>query len=223
MAEEEPLEAERGPSWDQDIDINIFLPPEHEEAVLSALGGVYDLADQGCVREALLRDGQARSSWGDTYVDLFLANTDFHTSMPERVEHQPFEETTIPVLSIEDLLICKALFDRSKEWVDIEAVAKTHRGDLDGPYITAWLDRFLPVDDLRRRGPRPCSSSPPRRPLRQRAFPPIRGNPPHVDVDRRLPPAMANSGRTTGEIGTTLRRRDPPQLAHEPLDPGRVG
>lgn len=49
-----------------------------------------------------------------------------------------------------DLLICKALFDRSKDWVDIEAVAKTRRGDLDRPYITEWLGRFLPADDPRR-------------------------------------------------------------------------
>jgi hypothetical protein len=56
---------------------------------------------------------------------------------------------TIPVLSIEDLLICKALFDRSKDWVDIEAVAKTRRGELDRSYINSWLGRFLPADDPR--------------------------------------------------------------------------
>lgn len=69
----------------------------------------------------------------------------------ERVQRQPFGDTTIPVLSIEDLLICKALLDRAKDWVDIEAVVKTRRGgDLDRLYITGWLDRFLPPDDPRR-------------------------------------------------------------------------
>lgn len=183
MAEEEPLGAEREPTWDQkvvrlnaalaergvpyafggaialnyhreprstlDIDLNVFLSPEHEDTVLAALGGVYDLADQERVRRELRREGQTRSRWGNTYVDLFLANTDFHAAMAERVQRQPFGEATIPVLSIEDLLICKALFDRSKDWVDIEAVAKTRRGDLDRPYITGWLDRFLPPDDPR--------------------------------------------------------------------------
>ncbi|HEX5761812.1 MAG TPA: hypothetical protein VFY04_01685 [Solirubrobacterales bacterium] len=70
--------------------------------------------------------------------------------MAERVQRQPFGDTTIPVLSIEDLLICKALFDRAKDWVDIEAVAKTRRGDLGRTYISGWLDRFLPADDPRR-------------------------------------------------------------------------
>lgn len=184
MTGEEPLERERGPTWDRkvvklndalterdipyafggaialnyhreprstlDIDINIFVPPEHEHLVLAVLGDVFDLAEKERVKRDLRRDGQARCLWGDTYVDLFLANTDFHASMAERVQRQPFGDTTIPVLSIEDLLICKALFDRAKDWVDIEAVAKTRRGDLDRPYITGWLGRFLPADDLRR-------------------------------------------------------------------------
>jgi len=144
------LNYHREPRSTLDIDVNIFLAPEHEETVLSALSGVYDLADSEKIGRDLRRDGQARSSWGVTYVDLFLANTDFHASMAQRVQRQPFGETTIPVLSIEDLLICKALFDRAKDWVDIEAVAKTRRGDLDRPYITGWLDRFLPPGDPRR-------------------------------------------------------------------------
>lgn len=144
------LNYHREPRSTLDIDVNVFLSPEHEETVLSALGGVYDLVDSEQVGRELREDGQARTSWGATYVDLFLANTDFHASMAERVQRQPFGETTIPVLSIEDLLVCKALFDRSKDWVDIEAVAKTRRGDLDRPYISGWLNRFLPPDDPRR-------------------------------------------------------------------------
>jgi hypothetical protein len=144
------LNYHREPRSTLDIDINIFVPPEQENAVLAALGAVYDLPDRERVGRDLRRDGQARSSWGDTYVDLFLANTDFHASMAERVQRQPFGDTTIPVLSIEDLLICKALFDRAKDWVDIEAVAKTRRGDLGRTYISGWLDRFLPADDPRR-------------------------------------------------------------------------
>jgi len=183
MAQEEPLDAEREPTWDQkvvrlnaalgergvpyafggaialnyhreprstlDIDLNIFVSPEDEDTVLATLGDVYDVADQERVKRELRREGQTRSLWGNTYVDLFLANTEFHVAMAERVERQPFGEATIPVLSIEDLLICKALFDRSKDWVDIEAVAKTRRDDLDRPYITGWLGRFLPSDDPR--------------------------------------------------------------------------
>jgi Nucleotidyl transferase AbiEii toxin, Type IV TA system len=144
------LNYHREPRSTLDIDLNIFLAPEHEEAALGVLGGVFELDDEGRVRRELRREGQTRSRWGNTFVDLFLANTEFHAAMAERVEHQPFGGATIPVLSIEDLLICKALFDRSKDWVDIEAVAQARRGELDRPYITAWLGRFLPDDDPRR-------------------------------------------------------------------------
>jgi hypothetical protein len=143
------LNYHREPRSTLDIDLNIFLSQEHEDTVLAALGDVYGLAGQERIRRELRREGQTRSRWGNTYVDLFLSNTDFHAAMAERVERQPFGEATIPVLSIEDLLICKALFDRSKDWVDIEAVAETRRGDLDRPYITGWLDRFLQSDDPR--------------------------------------------------------------------------
>lgn len=143
------LNYHREPRSTLDIDLNIFLAPEYEDTALAALGDVYDLADQERVGRELRRDGQTRSLWGNTYVDLFLANTDFHAAMAERVQRQPFGETTIPVLSIEDLLICKALYDRTKDWGDIEAVAKTRRGDLDRHHIAGWLDRFLPSDDPR--------------------------------------------------------------------------
>lgn len=143
------LNYHREPRSTLDIDLNIFVSPEDDEAVLETLSGVYNITDQECIRREMRQDGQTRSRWGNTYVDLFLANTEFHAAMAERVERQPFGEANIPVLSIEDLLICKALFDRSKDWVDIEAVALARRGDLDRPYITGWLDRFLPSDDPR--------------------------------------------------------------------------
>lgn len=93
------------------------------------------------------RAQRSRSNWGDTAIDLFLADTDFHDSMAGKVEFQPFGDTTIPVLSIEDLLICKTLFDRPKDWIDIEAVGKTRHGELDLAYIDHWLREFLPDDD----------------------------------------------------------------------------
>ena len=69
--------------------------------------------------------------------------------MAQRVQHQPFSEATIPVLSIEDLIVCKVLYDRPKDWVDIDAVAATRRSDLDRRYIATWLGAFLEPEDSR--------------------------------------------------------------------------
>ena len=87
--------------------------------------------------------------WAGTYVDLFLSNTDFHTAMFERLQHQPFGDRQIPVLSIEDLLICKVLYDRGKDWVDIEAVAATRQAELDYGYMVGWLSEFIDAVDPR--------------------------------------------------------------------------
>jgi hypothetical protein len=50
------LNYHREPRSTLDIDIDIFLSPEHEESVLSALAGVYDLADSE-------RVGHEQSIW----------------------------------------------------------------------------------------------------------------------------------------------------------------
>lgn len=143
------LNYHREPRSTLDIDINVFVAPDHEDEVLAALGDLYGLSGQERAATELRQAGQARTIWGATYVDLFLANTEFHSSMATRIERQPFGDAIIPVLSIEDLLICKVLFDRPKDWVDVDAVAATRRGQLDAGYMRGWLDQFLAPDDPR--------------------------------------------------------------------------
>lgn len=139
----------REPRSTLDIDINIFLVEDGVDEVLGVFGEVYGLPDLHEVRGQIVKTGQARTLWGQTYVDLFFANTDFHHSMSQRVQQEPFGEREITVLSIEDLVVCKVLFDRPKDWVDIDAVARTRRGALDYRYIRRWLGAFLDDDDRR--------------------------------------------------------------------------
>jgi hypothetical protein len=145
------LNYHREPRSTLDIDINIFVAPEEGEAVLGALARAFPLADRPALEAEIAREGQARARWGTTFVDLFLSSTAFHRSMVERIERQPFADRLIPVLSIEDLLVCKALFDRPKDWVDLEAVVATRGGELDREYIIRWLGHFLDGRDHRYR------------------------------------------------------------------------
>jgi len=105
------LKYHREPRSTLDIDVNIFLSPASSATALSVLQDLYGLPMAEQVRARIDRDGQARTLWGATYVDLFLADTDFHESMSGRVERQAFGDIEIPVLSIEDLIVCKVLFD----------------------------------------------------------------------------------------------------------------
>ncbi len=143
------LNYHRDPRSTVDIDINIFLAPEDHDTVVSALDRLYALSDSGAIDARLSERGQTRTQWGRTHVDLFFANTDFHASMAQRVVYEQFDDTAIPVLSIEDLLVCKALFNRPKDWIDIEAVAANKHDNIDRPYIEHWLGQFLSYDDPR--------------------------------------------------------------------------
>ncbi len=63
---------------------------------------------------------------------------------------EPFAGKTIPVLSPEHLLICKALFNRPKDWLDIEQIV-VGVDELDVEEVRSWLDRIVGGDDPRRK------------------------------------------------------------------------
>ncbi len=67
--------------------------------------------------------------------------------MAARVYTVDFGGTDIQILSAEDLVVCKALFDRAKDWVDIEGVCAVRGQDLDEAYMVRWLDYFLEKND----------------------------------------------------------------------------
>ncbi len=138
----------RDPRSTTDIDINVFLPPERQAEVLTVLGQLFAFDHLGIGSE-IEENGQARALWGATFVDLFFADTDFHDAMARRVRREPFLDEEIPVLSAEDLLVCKALFDRPKDWLDIAAVVAAQGEALDGAYVDAALALFVEEGDHR--------------------------------------------------------------------------
>lgn len=138
----------RDPRSTTDIDINIFLPPTRQSEVVAVLETLYPL-DAAQVKTAVEATGQARSAWDATYVDLFFADTEFHVAMSRRIRRQPFLDTEINVLSAEDLLVCKVLFDRPKDWLDIQAVVSAQGADLDGAYVDSALELFVDTTDHR--------------------------------------------------------------------------
>jgi hypothetical protein len=109
----------RNPRATTDIDLNVTLPPEDAKPVLGALtrlGVTVSQAD----RAVVARDGQARLGWDGSYLDLFFATLDLHEDMAKCSRQVDFGPVQIPILSPEHLIVCKAIFDRPKDWVDIE-------------------------------------------------------------------------------------------------------
>lgn len=129
-----------------DIDLNVFIAVE-------AAGEVMDpLARIGIVTEGALaaaeRDGQVRVMWDATPVDLFFSYDDFHHAAERAVIIVPFADTMIPILSATHLAVCKAVFDRPKDWIDIEAM-RSLGTYIDTAEALRWVGRIAGDNDPR--------------------------------------------------------------------------
>jgi hypothetical protein len=60
----------------------------------------------------------------------------------------PFAEGTIPILAPEHLVVCKVVFDRPRDWVDIDAMLDADVA-LDGADVMRWVGRIAGDDDPR--------------------------------------------------------------------------
>jgi hypothetical protein len=130
-----------------DIDVNVFVPTERWRDVVDALTEIGVSADR-LDSSALERDGQCRLWWGDNAVDLFFAYDPIHDAMRKQSRRVPFGGVTVSILSPEHLAICKAMFDRRKDWIDIEQMLIAG-DDLDLSEIEKWLVRMVGDSDKR--------------------------------------------------------------------------
>jgi hypothetical protein len=130
-----------------DIDLNVFVPPEDWQKVVEAVKALgVDTANLDS--SALVRDGQCRLWWGDNPVDLFFSNAPIHEAMREETRRMPFAGDTIPILGPEHLAVCKTMFDRPKDWLDIEQMLLA-TDDLDVSEIERWLVEMVGEGDRR--------------------------------------------------------------------------
>jgi hypothetical protein len=141
-----------------DIDINVFLPVDQSRQVITELGEL-GVDSSSLDRHALERDGQCRLWWGNNAVDLFFSYDPFHEEMRKQARRVPFAGTTIPILAPEHLAVCKAVFDRRKDWMDIEQMLIA-TDDLDVPAIESWLERIVGGEDPRLERLRTLKSKP---------------------------------------------------------------
>jgi hypothetical protein len=129
-----------------DVDVNVFIPTDlwpDVKAALAPLGVDVELDES-----ALTRDGQVRLWWDLNPVDLFFSYDPFHEEMEGATRRVPFNRSRIPILAPEHLTICKAMFDRPKDWLDIEAILVVAE-PLDVGAIESWLARMVGPDDKR--------------------------------------------------------------------------
>lgn len=129
-----------------DVDVNVFVPTERWSDVREALAPLG--VDVSVDEKALARDGQVRLWWGRNPVDLFFSYDPFHDEMAGATRRVPFAGARIPILGPEHLAVCKAMFDRPKDWLDIEAILLVTE-PLDVEAIESWLGRMAGPTDPR--------------------------------------------------------------------------
>lgn len=119
-----------------DIDVNVFIAAEQFQKVAKALEplGVDISVDEA----ALERDGQCRLRWDRTPIDLFFSYAELHAAMREATRKVQFAGSTISILSPDHLAVCKAFFDRPKDWIDIEQMLLVAEG-IHREEIEKWL------------------------------------------------------------------------------------
>jgi hypothetical protein len=134
----------RNPRATTDIDVNLTLPPEAATPILGALGTIgVTVTDMG--RELIARDGQARLDWGGYYLDVFFATLDFHHDMARQARLVRFGPVEIPILAPEHLIVCKVVFDRPKDWLDIAEMVAWGT-EIDAVQALGWVARLLGDD-----------------------------------------------------------------------------
>jgi hypothetical protein len=129
-----------------DIDVNVFVSPSRYADLVEILRPLG--VTSGPPLKQVVRDGQARVRWGRTPIDLFFSSEAIHDAMQARVRVVPFDSDRIPVLAPEHLIVAKVVFDRTKDWADIEEMLLAVPG-LDLAEAEHWLDDLLGGTDPR--------------------------------------------------------------------------
>jgi hypothetical protein len=131
-----------------DIDVNVFVPVDRFSDVAGPLDKLGAAASKPSVAALVQRDGQARVMWDATPVDLFFSYDPFHDAAEAARKFVPFGDTTIPILAAEHLIVCKAVFNRPKDWVDIDAML-VGGTDIDVAEVLRWVARIAGDEDPR--------------------------------------------------------------------------
>ena len=131
-----------------DIDVNIFVTTDRFAEVAERLTPLGIPADDDDVRLLVDRDGQARVLWDDVPVDMFFSYDPFHDAAAAARRTVPFASGSIPVLAAEHLIVCKVVFNRPKDWVDIDAILAAETS-VDVAEILKWVTRLVGDDDAR--------------------------------------------------------------------------
>lgn len=133
------------PRATRDLNINISVPAGDAATVLVLLPAIVSWSDKDvieCAARGQVRLWVGRPREGIP-VDLFFPQHRFHEAVARATTQRPFLTTdySLPVISASHLVVFKALFNRPKDWVDIEAMLRA--GTVDLGDALHWVQELL--------------------------------------------------------------------------------
>ena len=75
-------------------------------------------------------------------IDFILAEAEFHQTVLNRAAPLSFLGTAVNTVSIEDLILMKAVSKRLQDLADIEKIARFFAEDIDREYILSWMPKL---------------------------------------------------------------------------------
>lgn len=131
-----------------DIDLNVFVSTKRLPDVAKPLAELGAAANDPSIARIVQRDGQVRVMWDEVPIDIFFSYDPFHEAAGKARRTVPFGDGEIPILAAEHLVVCKVVFDRPKDWVDIEAMVAAE-ADIDAAEVLRWVARVVGDEDPR--------------------------------------------------------------------------
>jgi hypothetical protein len=132
------------PRGTRDVDVNVFTDPSRSREVLAAMPAGVVVAEADLA--AAEGDGQVRLWWEETPVDVFFDVHDFHRQIAADVRVVPFMDRSIPVLGCTALVVFKTMYNRTKDWADIEEMLEADT--VDRPGALGWVEHLLGRDSV---------------------------------------------------------------------------
>lgn len=130
-----------------DVDINIFANESEMPEVLDVLERAGCVVDRADAARRVSERGDFVVRLEGYRIDAFVPFHAFHAEVRARVQTVSFFNRSLPIISAEDLMLFKVIFDRPKDWLDIANLAAAK--PIDKAYVRRWAAELLPHDDPR--------------------------------------------------------------------------
>jgi hypothetical protein len=133
-----------------DIDLNLFVDVQALDSAFAAIETAGFVVKRDEATRWAAERGDFRAFAGPVRLDVFLSFSPFHDEVRERAVRRPSASgRAIRVLSAEDLMLFKLLFDRPKDWLDMEKIVQQQGASLDSGYLARWSRELMPEGDGR--------------------------------------------------------------------------